>query len=113
MNPTGRLRRLVSIDPDIAAADARRLVEEHVVQMPDHLGHPPTRLDILRSEGKHARRAWWVRHAGSGIDAPPGLRVLDRMKTDRTYVPGREDLDAAWRAFTDTLSISENLGEIR
>ncbi|MCD6285733.1 MAG: hypothetical protein J7M39_07470, partial [Anaerolineae bacterium] len=113
VNPTGRMRRLVSIDPAAAAADARRLVEEHVAQMPDHLGRPPTRLDILRSEGKHARRAWWVRHAGSGTEAPPGLRVLDRMKTDRTYVPGHEDLDAAWRAFTDTLSTNENLGEIR
>jgi hypothetical protein len=98
---------------DQAAADARRLIGGHLEEMPGHIGRPPTRLDILRAEGKHARRVWWVENAGSGEQAPAWMQTLDRAKSDRTWVPSQQELDEAWEGFVNYLGLSDQLGGIQ
>jgi hypothetical protein len=80
---------------DIAAgrADCRRLITHHIEQL------PADRLSILRSEGKHAGRFWWVENVGQGQPRPEWIRTLDKMKADRTSVPSADELDEAWRGF--------------
>jgi hypothetical protein len=80
---------------DIAAGrtDCRRLITHHMERL------PADRLSILRSEGKHAGRFWWVENVGQGQPRPEWIRTLDRMKADRTWAPPADQLDEAWRGF--------------
>ncbi|MBN1814243.1 MAG: hypothetical protein JXA14_20560 [Anaerolineae bacterium] len=100
-------------NPERAADDVRRLVLEHVEEMPNRLGRQPTRMDIMRGEGKNGQRLFWVQNAGSGQATPGGLQVLNRMKSDRTWTPSAEEADEAWHWFTDHLGLADQLGGIR
>jgi hypothetical protein len=89
---------------DAARQDVQQVIRHYAGQSP-----PTSTLDVLRQHGKHARRLFWVEHAGSGTP-PPGLPVLDHIKADRQWVPSPEQLQQAVEAFESITHI--NPGEL-
>ncbi len=110
---SGSLTRPAVVDAARAVQDVRRVALDDIRELPQHLGRPPNRIDILRYEGKHVRRAWWSSSAGQGAEPPPFVRILDAMKSDRTYTPSPAEVDEAWNGFVQFLDLRAELGGIR
>lgn len=73
-----------------ARADVQRLITAH------NRTRPPTSvLDDLRYNGKYAQRIWKLEQVGIGTPTPEGIRVLEQIKADRSWVPSAEELQAA------------------
>jgi hypothetical protein len=97
--------------PGHATMDARRLIVQHVAELDSSLGSP-TRLDILRSEGKHAGRVWWTQNKGTGAARPDWMPALDRWKADRTLVPDPAEVNRVWERFVEYFHLGDELGGI-
>jgi hypothetical protein len=88
------------VPPSTGSALVQEAGDDVTALIQRHMSSPPTNaLDTLRQHGKYVRRLWWVENAGTGASAPPGLGVLDQIKTDKTWVPTRDQLSAAANVF--------------
>ena len=76
-------------------ADVRRLMALHPTSP------SMSTLDKLRVDGKMAQRVWKAESTGRGGPIPEGIRVLERIKADRRWVPSARELEAAEAAFID------------
>ena len=81
--------------------------------MPEQLGRTPSKLDILRLEGKHAMRAWQSANRGTGAPVPSWIRTLERMKADRTWYPPGNELNQAWNQFVKYFNLGDRLGGVQ
>ncbi len=102
-----------ALSPGSAIPDARRVILEKVAAMPEQLGRTPSRLDILRLEGKHAMRAWQSANRGTGAPVPSWIRTLEQMKADRTWYPPGNELNQAWNQFVKYFNLGDRLGGVQ
>ena len=103
-----------SLTPSSAAAgDAGRVISGHIDDMSHTLGRPPTRLEVLTAEGKHARRVWWANNRGTGQTPPAWIQQLDDLKLHPTTPRSPQAVDDMWRGFSSMFGEYANLEGIR